>query len=182
MKTFTLTFALCLAASSASAQQQSALPAPLPVQPSAPLPAQPAAPPQLAALPPAAAIPVGSRVGEVPTGYDSGGRRDPFLSLIAPKRVAVSGGGANSLRPRSGLASIALADVTVKGIVKNGKVMLAILEGANKQSFVARVQDRLMDGAIKSIDNEGVVFVEVADPGMRPNEIRKTLRPAGEVR
>ena len=60
--------------------------------------------------------------------------------------------------------------------------MLAILEGANKQSFVARVQDRLMDGAIKSIHNEVVVFVEVADPGMRPNEIRKTLRPAGEVR
>ena len=180
MKTFTLTFALCLAASSASAQQQSALPAPLPVQPAAT--PQPAAPPQLTTLPPAAAIPVGSRVGEVPTGYDSGGRRDPFLSLIAPKRVAVSGGGANSLRPRSGLASIALADVTVKGIVKNGKTMLAILEGANKQSFVARVQDRLMDGAIKSIDNEGVVFVEVADPGMRPNEIRKTLRPAGEVR
>ncbi|HEX5214958.1 MAG TPA: hypothetical protein VFV98_05815 [Vicinamibacterales bacterium] len=175
MKTFTLTFVLCLVAASASAQQQSALPAPLPTQP--------AAPPQLATLPPAAAIPVGSRVGELPTGYDSGGRRDPFLSLIAPKRVAGSAvGGANSLRPRTGLGSIALADVAVKGIVKNGKVMLAILEGANKQSFVARVQDRLLDGAIKSIDNEGVVFVEAADPGMRPNEIRKTLRPAGEVR
>jgi len=180
MKTFTFTLVLCLAAASASAQQQSALPAPLPVQPAAT--PQPAAPPQLTTLPPAAAIPVGSRVGELPTGYDSGGRRDPFMSLIAPKRVAASGAGINSLRPRSGLASIALADVAVKGIVKNGKVMLAILEGANKQSFVARVQDRLLDGAIKSIDNEGVVFVEAADPGMRPNEIRKTLRPAGEVR
>ena len=172
MKTMTFTFVLCLTAVSASAQQQSALPAPMPVQPSAP--------PQLAALPPAAVIPVGSRVGELPTTYDSGGRRDPFLSLIVPKRVASAD--SNSLRPRSGLASIALADVAVKGIVKSGKTMLAILEGANKQSFVARVQDRLLDGAIKSIDNEGVVFVEAADPGMRPNEIRKTLRPAGEVR
>lgn len=172
MKTVTFTFVLCLTAVSASAQQQSALPAPMP--------AQPATPPQLATLPPAAVIPVGSRVGEAPTTYDSGGRRDPFLSLIVPKRVASSE--SVSLRPRSGLASIALADVAVKGIVKSGKTMLAILEGANKQSFVARVQDRLMDGSIKSIDSDGVVFVEIADPGMRPNEIRKTLRPAGEVR
>ena len=169
MKTVTFTFTLCLAASTAFAQQQS--------QPAA-LPSQ-VTPPQLATLP-ASVIPVGSRVGESPTTYDSGGRRDPFLSLIVPKRVAalVEIG----TRPRSGLQSIALADVSVKGIVKNGKQMIAILEGANKQSYVARVQDRLMDGAVKSIDNEGVVFVEAADPGMRPNEIRKTLRPAGEVR
>ena len=114
MKTFTLTFVLCLAATSVSAQQQSALPAPMPVQPAAPLPTQPAATPQLAARRPPA-IPVGTRVGEMPTGYDAGGRRDPFFSLIAPKRVAASSGGVNSLRPRSGLASIALADVTGQG-------------------------------------------------------------------
>ena len=173
MKTLTVTLALCLTAVSLSAQQQSALPAPLP-------PSQ-TPPPQLATLP-AAVIPVGSRVGEMPTTYDSGGRRDPFLSLIVPKRVAVAEVGPTSLRTRSGLQSIALADVIVKGIVKSGKTMMAILEGANKQSFVARVQDRLMDCAVKSIDSDGVVFVEAADPGMRPNEVRKTLRPAGEVR
>jgi hypothetical protein len=37
--------------------------------------------------------------------------------------------------------------------------MLAILEAPNKQSFVARLQDKLLDGYVKSIDRDGVVFV-----------------------
>jgi len=128
--------------------------------------------------PPAAAIAIGTHVGTVPSGYDDGGRRDPFGALVQPKRANV-GSALDMMRPRSGLASMALADVTVRGIVSNGKLMLAILEAPNKQSFVARLQDKLLDGYVKSIDRDGVVFVAASDGGAA-GEVRKNLRPAGE--
>lgn len=130
--------------------------------------------------PPVAAIPVGTHVGTPASGYDDGGRRDPFGALVQPKRTNL-GASLDSLRPRAGLAAMALSDVTVRGIVGNGKVMLAILEAPNKQSFVARLQDKLLDGWVKSIDRDGVVFISAADPGgQASSEVRKNLRPAGE--
>jgi hypothetical protein len=123
-------------------------------------------------------IPVGTRVGVPPTGYDDGGRRDPFTSLVAPKRTA-SPQTAATRSPKSGLAGVALADVTVRGITKTGTTMLAILEAPNKQSFIAHAKDRLLDGFIESIDAGGVVFADEATPGGRSTHMRKTLRPAG---
>ncbi|MCC7007569.1 MAG: hypothetical protein IT184_02020 [Acidobacteria bacterium] len=123
---------------------------------------------------PAASIPVGSRVGEVVTGYDDGGRRDPFGSLVLSKRAATPADG----RPRSGLAGLSLADVVVKGVVRNGTTMLAILESPGRQSFVTRVKDRLIDATVVSIDRDGVVFSDRS--GGTPTEVRKPLRPQGE--
>ncbi|MEO7191438.1 MAG: hypothetical protein ABI051_10320 [Vicinamibacterales bacterium] len=128
----------------------------------------------------AAPIALGSRVGDlVASGYDDGGRRDPFSSLVMPKRASATGG-PSSGRPRSGLASLVLADITVRGIVRSGTTMLAILEGPNKQSFVTRAKDRLLDAVVQSIDSQGVVFVEQVDAGMPATPVRKLLRPAGE--
>jgi hypothetical protein len=61
--------------------------------------------------------------------------------------------------------------------------MMAILENPDKQSYVAKVKDRLSDAVIKSIDADGVVFVEIPDAGTnaRPREIRKLLRAVDEV-
>lgn len=154
-------------ASPAAAQQ------PAPAAP----PAQTAAGPVIPNAP--AAIAVGSRVGEVMSSYDSGGRRDPFASLVTPKRASVSGEGARQ-RPPAGLAGVALADVLVRGVVRNGGTMLAILEGPNRQSYVSRVNDRLLDATIVRIDADGVIFGEQAERGMAPNHLRKSLRPAGD--
>jgi hypothetical protein len=129
-----------------------------------------------AATPPAVTIPVGTRVGEIPTGYNDGGRRDPFAALIRPKRT---GPLAADGRPRTGLATLPLADVTVKGIVKVGSQMQAILEAPGKQSFMARVKDRIMDAWVHSIDATGVVFAEDVGTGTPP-QVRKGLRPTGE--
>lgn len=127
-----------------------------------------------------AQIPVGTRVADVTTTYDSGGRRDPFLSLIQPKRPAP---GQISGRLSTGLNTFAVNDVTVTGIVRKGNTMMAILQGPDRQSFVAHVKDRLMDATVKSIDAQGVVFVELAALGTpaRPQEYRKLLRSAAEV-
>jgi hypothetical protein len=136
----------------------------------------PAAPP--APTPAPASIALGTRVGVTPSNYDDGNRRDPFASLIATTartNELVDGG-----RPIKGLPGLVLADVVVRGVVKSGAHVLAILEGPNRQSFVARLNERLRDASIQSIDSGGVVFAEQVGPGMRPINVRKTIRPAGE--
>jgi hypothetical protein len=133
----------------------------------------------------AAQIPVGSRVGSdtVPattTSYDDGGRRDPFVILVTPKRTAT--GQPAGPRPGIGLSSIGVSDVVVTGIVKMGPAYMAILKSADGKSYMAKAQDRLQDGEVKSIDAEGVVFVQqMADAFgvVRPREVRKALRQTG---
>lgn len=123
-------------------------------------------------------ISVGMRVGDLPSNYDDGGRRDPFGSLVLPKRVAASGTGA---RLRPGLANMALADVAVRGIIRNGAVMFAILEVPGKQSYIARVKDKLLDATIQSIDANGVVFLETDGSGSPAAKVRKELRSAEDA-
>ncbi len=131
-----------------------------------------------------AQIQVGSRVGDAPTpsGYDDGGRRDPFVSLILPKRPPMSP--QSQLRPALGLASISITDVVVTGVVRAGAKMTVILQGPDKQSYMAKLQDRLADGTVKAIDTEGVLFVAEqtdATGAVKGHEVRKTLHSAAEV-
>ena len=118
---------------------------------------------------------------DVVVGYDSGGRRDPFVSLVVPRRPAATRAAESGPR-RTGLSALSVADAQVRGIVKHGTEMLAIVEGADNQSFVLHVKDRLFDAEVRAIDARGVVFVErlEAEDGRTPREIRKPLRPAGE--
>lgn len=140
----------------------------------------PAAAPAAPVIPATAApIALGSRVGDVLSSYDSGGRRDPFASLVTPRRSS-SGAEAARQRPPAGLAGVALADVLVRGVVRNGDTMLAILEGPNRQSFVSRVNDRLLDATVARIDADGVIFASMTERGTPPNHLRKSLRPSGE--
>ena len=131
--------------------------------------------------PVAAQIPVGTKVGEpLPSAgsYDSLGHRDPFLSLIAPRRASTVA----TPRQGTGLGSFFVDDVVVTGIARIGDLRMAILQSTDKQSYVAKVKDRLSDAVIKSIDATGVVFVEFGGPGSsRPREVRKMLRSAYEV-
>jgi hypothetical protein len=125
-----------------------------------------------------ASIAIGTRVGATPTSYEDGNRCDPFASLIAvPTRTADATPGG---RPVKGLPGLVLADVVVRGVIKNGPNVLAILEGPNRQSFVAHVNDKLRDASVQSIDSGGVVFAEQVAPGVRPINVRKTVRTAGE--
>lgn len=130
---------------------------------------------------PATTIPIGTKVGESSSGaYESLGRRDPFVTLIQPRRSA----GPAQPRTGTGLASFFVNDVSVTGIVKGPSGMMAILQSIDKQSYVAKVNARLADGVVKSIDAYGVVFIEVPEPGSfgKPREIRKVLHPLDEVK
>jgi hypothetical protein len=133
---------------------------------------------------PAGQIQVGSKVGEPSPSagsYDSQGRRDPFVTLIQPRRTTSN----VVARMGTGLGSFVVADVTVTGIVRvgAGDTRVAILQNVDKQSYIAKIGNRLADGTVKSIDASGVVFVEFGQPGItRPQEIRKLLHPIDEVK
>jgi Tfp pilus assembly protein PilP len=136
----------------------------------------------LVALPAAAQTPTTTTTGTVASGYETAGRRDPFLTLVAPRRPIRPPNPSASLptRPATGLAALSLADVNVRGVLKAGELVMAILEGPNKKAFNVKADDKLADATVKSIDEAGVVFV-VRPDGTNPVEIRKALRSAAEV-
>jgi len=129
---------------------------------------------------------VGSRVGVAakPGGYDDGGRRDPFASLIA-ERPVVAATEAGVARAK-GLAGVAVVDVAIKGIITSGATLLAIMAGPDGAMYLARPNDRLHDAVVRRIDRDAVVFTAKVPDGtgkIVSREVRKGIRPAsGEAR
>jgi len=114
-----------------------------------------------------------------PKAYADGGRRDPFVSLIVPK--AAPNVSANS-RPKpavAGLAGLAVSDAVVKGLIKSGTTFIALLQGPDGRTYMARRQDRLQDGVVTRIESDGVVFTERAADAtgiVHSRDVRKPLR------
>lgn len=143
----------------ASAQQPSAGAAQ--PKPAAPAAAAPAAAPQEPAA---------------PFTYNPQGRRDPFISLIGRGSDPRSAGA----RP-PGVPGLLITEVSVKGIVRNTSGFVALIQGPDNKTYVVKAGDRLMDGTVKSIVQDAVVFAQdVNDPLslVKQKEIRKTLRSA----
>jgi type IV pilus assembly protein PilP len=108
-----------------------------------------------------------------PYTYNPDGRRDPFVSLIA--RGVEAPAGVKS----SGLAGISTSEVGVKGVLNSKGAYIALVAGPDGKTYMAHVNDRLMDGTIRSITPQGLVIVqEVNDPLslIKQREVRKGLR------
>jgi Tfp pilus assembly protein PilP len=148
---------LMVMASTTSAQQRGQSPTPPAPSTAAQQPSQPA------------------EVG-APFTYNPEGRRDPFVSLVGrgndPK--------AQGVRP-PGVPGLLINEVSVKGIVRNSVGFVALIQGPDNKTYVVKAGDRLMDGAVKSIVQDAVVFSQdVNDPLslVKQKEIRKVLRSA----
>ena len=136
-----------------------------------------------------AQIPVGTRVGTTtgtPSGYDDGGRPDPFSSLVVKHTAAPVGPATAKPGAANSLATLAIADANCTGVMKTGtRYLSAIVEGPNHLSFIVKPQDRLLDGVVKSIDALGVVFVEHTTDlagAVEGKEVRKWLHPQEVIR
>jgi hypothetical protein len=106
--------------------------------------------------------------------YDPSGRRDPFRALDSLDPSRVNNGG-----KAAGLAGLAIAEATVKGVVKSRGRMLAMVQSPDNKTYIVRASDRLLDGEVRTVTAEAVVFVQnVNDPlsPVRQREIRKPLR------
>lgn len=157
---------ICLAAGLASVPAASAQ------QPAPPAPAKPATP--VEAPKPAAKAPPPPAFS-----YNAEGRRDPFISLSGrgdPRSIAN--------RP-SGVPGLLITEITVKGIVRGANGFYALIQGADNKTHTVRTGDRLLDGTVKAITADAVVFSQdVNDPLslQKQREIRKSLRPGEESR
>ncbi|MBF8299825.1 MAG: hypothetical protein HW394_195 [Acidobacteria bacterium] len=109
--------------------------------------------------------------------YRSEGRRDPFVSMA---RRGTGIGGTAGVRP-AGLAGLEVAEVALRGTLRSGAGFVAMLQGADQKTYIARVGDRLFDGTVRTISqNDMVILQQVNDPLSldKQREVRKVLRQA----
>jgi type IV pilus assembly protein PilP len=112
--------------------------------------------------------------------YEPEGRRDPFVSLLARGSDPTSA----ASRP-AGLPGLLINEVIVKGIVRDRSGFIAMIQGPDTKTFIVRGGDKLMDGTVKSITADTVVFSQdVNDPLslVKQREVRKAVRPLEDQR
>jgi Tfp pilus assembly protein PilP len=108
--------------------------------------------------------------------YSPEGRRDPFVSLVGRGTEGKPTGS----RP-AGVPGLLINEVSIKGIIRDRSGLIAMIQGADNRTYVVRAGDRLMDGTVKAIVQDAVVFSQdVNDPLslVKQKEIRKSLRSA----
>jgi len=129
---------------------------------------------------------------ELETGgyaYNSGGRRDPFVSL---QRPVAADRGPKTRKP--GMEGFLIQEIALKGIVKTsgsgigvaGKAgHIAMFLGADGKSYFVTTGQRLYDGVVTAVDATSVTFrQEVTDPlsPVKTREVRKSLYASEEAR
>ena len=142
------------------------------VQPAQPAATQPAAAQPAAPATPGAAAPAPAAE---PFTYDPAGRRDPFVSLLSRGMEPATG------KKLTGLASLATTEVVLRGVMQSRNSYVALVAGPDGKTYSAHVNDRLLDGVIRSVTPQGIVIMqEVNDPLslVKQREVRKGLRTA----
>ena len=114
------------------------------------------------------------------------GGRDPFhdvTDIAGEKSPAASGLSTAAAIGIGGLSALAVDQVTVTGIVRAGDAISAMLQAPNRRAFVGRLNDRLLDATIESIDASGVTFMSLPGIGASspPRPLRKSLGQAPGV-
>jgi Tfp pilus assembly protein PilP len=141
-------------------------------QPAQPTPPQaPSQPGQPASTTPAAPLPPENYT------YEADGRRDPFLNLLGQGAEPQSG------RRAVGAAGLAIAEISVKGIVESRGALLAMIQGPDNKTYIVRQGDKFVDGTIRSVTPQGLIIVQdVTDPLslVKQREVHKLLRSLDE--
>jgi Tfp pilus assembly protein PilP len=76
---------------------------------------------------------------------------------------------------------VLIEEVTVKGVLRDRTGFLAMLQAPDNKTYTVRVGDKLLDGSVKSISTDKVVFSQdVRDPLslIKQREIPKPVRQA----
>jgi type IV pilus assembly protein PilP len=105
--------------------------------------------------------------------YQPEGRRDPFLNLLGTGETPATS------RRGDGIGAMVTAEVSVRGVMQNGPTLVALVTGPDKKTYIVKAGDKLLDGTIKSVTQQGLVIVQnVNDPLSleKTREVRKQLR------
>jgi len=112
--------------------------------------------------------------------YEPGGRRDPFQNLIGTgAEVRLSAKGVE------GPAGLTVGEISVRGIIQSRGALVAMVQGPDNKTYLVHQGDKFMDGTVKAITAQGLVFVQaVNDPLslVKQREIRKQLRSAEDAK
>ena len=96
--------------------------------------------------------------------------RDPFVSLLAGAETHAAQGAAD------GLAGMRSAELVIRGVVHGARGALAMVEGADHRTYIARPGSRLLDGTVTSIGDAGIVVERRADnPALKTGRREVTL-------
>ena len=113
-----------------------------------------------------------------PYSYKTEGRRDPFLSLMGTGSEPHAG----ALKSE-GPAAMTVAEVAVRGVMQSRGALAAMVSGPDHKTYIVHAGDKLLDGAIKSITPEGMIFIQdVNDPlsVVKRREVSKLLHGEGK--
>jgi Tfp pilus assembly protein PilP len=92
--------------------------------------------------------------------YQPEGRRDPFISLLGRGSDPASG----ASRP-VGLPGVLIDELSIKGIISDRSGFVAMIQGPDNKTYMVHPGEKLMDGSVKSITGDSVVFSQdVSDP------------------
>jgi type IV pilus assembly protein PilP len=113
---------------------------------------------------------------ESPAGYSYNpeGRRDPFVSLVGRGNDPKQGGDR-----AAGIPGLLVNEVTVKGVIRGRSGYIAMIQSPDNKTYIVRSGDRLSDGTVKTITQDGVVFSQdVNDPLslVKHREVPKKVR------
>ena len=111
--------------------------------------------------------------------YNPEGRRDPFVSLLR--------GGDPISAPRGpawpAWRASSVDEISVRGVVAGNSGYVAMVMGPDNKTYIARANDKLLDGTVKAVTAQGLVILqEVNDPLslVKQKEVRKMLRALEE--
>jgi len=147
---------------------------PAPAAAKAVTPATPAAKPAAPPAPVAAPAPVAPVTPVETYTYDPGGRRDPFLNLVAAADPR-----GNARKGEGGAAGMSISEISVRGVMQSRGKLVAMIMGPDNKTYIVHQGDKLLDGAIRLITPQGLVIdQEVNDPlsVVKQREVRKLLR------
>ena len=85
---------------------------------------------------------------------------------------------APAVRP-PGLSGLLIGEITVKGVVRDRQGFIAMVQAPDNKTYAVRVGDKLLDGSVKSITQEKVIFSQdVNDPLslVKQREVPKPVR------
>ena len=136
--------------------------------------AQTAAPAPRASGAPAAA----EQPPSEPYTYQPDGRRDPFLSLAGTGLEPGPAAGGRGAGP----AGMMIGEVAVRGVMQSRGTLVAMVSGPDHKTYIVHAGDKLLDGTIKSITPEGMIFIQdVNDPLslVKRREVSKLLHGEG---
>jgi Tfp pilus assembly protein PilP len=108
-----------------------------------------------------------------PYTYQSDRRRDPFVTLIGtgtePQQTPSKG---------EGPAGMTIAEIAVRGIMQSRGTLVAMIAGPDHKTYIVHPGDKLLDGTIKSITPQGMIFSQdINDPLslVKQREVSKLL-------